>query len=126
MATKIFRCNHCGNIITHLTNSGVPVVCCGEKMVELVPNTTDAATEKHVPDVKVDGKKVIVTVGSVEHPMIEEHFIEWILVETKEGVQVKWLKAGQKPTHEFVLSEGDELVAVYEYCNLHGLWVKNF
>ncbi|MBO5805152.1 MAG: desulfoferrodoxin [Bacteroidales bacterium] len=126
MATKIFRCNHCGNIITHLTNSGVPVVCCGEKMVELVPNTTDAATEKHVPDVKVDGKKVIVTVGSVEHPMVEEHFIEWILVETKEGVQVKWLKAGQKPTHEFVLSEGDELVAVYEYCNLHGLWVKNF
>ena len=91
MATKIFRCNHCGNIITHLTNSGVPVVCCGEKMVELVPNTTDAATEKHVPDVKVDGKKVIVTVGSVEHPMVEEHFIEWILVETKEGVQVKWL-----------------------------------
>ena len=126
MATKIFRCNHCGNIITHLTNSGVPVVCCGEKMVELVPNTTDAATEKHVPEVKVDGKKVIVTVGSVEHPMVEEHFIEWILVETKEGVQVKWLKAGQKPTHEFVLSEGDELVAVYEYCNLHGLWVKNF
>ena len=126
MATKIFRCNHCGNIITHLTNSGVPVVCCGEKMVELVPNTTDAATEKHVPDVKVDGKKVIVTVGSVEHPMVEEHFIEWILVKTKEGVQVKWLKAGQKPTHEFVLSEGDELVAVYEYCNLHGLWVKNF
>lgn len=126
MATKIFRCNHCGNIITHLTNSGVPVVCCGEKMVELVPNTTDAATEKHVPDVKVEGKKVIVTVGSVEHPMVEEHFIEWILVETKEGVQVKWLKAGQKPTHEFVLSEGDELVAVYEYCNLHGLWVKNF
>lgn len=126
MATKIFRCNHCGNIITHLTNSGVPVVCCGEKMVELVPNTTDAATEKHVPDVKVDGKKVIVTVGSVEHPMVEEHFIEWILVETKEGTQVKWLKAGQKPTHEFVLSEGDELVAVYEYCNLHGLWVKNF
>ena len=126
MATKIFRCNHCGNIITHLTNSGVPVVCCGEKMVELVPNTTDAATEKHVPDVKVDGKKVIVTVGSVEHPMVEEHFIEWILVETKEGVQVKWLKAGKKPTHEFVLSEGDELVAVYEYCNLHGLWVKNF
>ena len=126
MATKIFRCNHCGHIITHLTNSGEPVVCCGEKMVELVPNTTDAATEKHVPDVKVDGKKVIVTVGSVEHPMVEEHFIEWILVETKEGVQVKWLKAGQKPTHEFVLSEGDELVAVYEYCNLHGLWVKNF
>ncbi len=126
MATKIFRCNHCGNIITHLTNSGVPVVCCGEKMVELVPNTTDAATEKHVPDVKVEGKKVIVTVGSVEHPMVEEHFIEWILVETKQGTQVKWLKAGQKPTHEFVLAEGDELVAVYEYCNLHGLWVKNF
>ena len=124
MATKIFRCNHCGNIITHLINSGVPVVCCGEKMVELVPNTTDAATEKHVPDVKVEGDKVMVTVGSVEHPMVTEHFIEWILVESKEGIQVKWLKAGQKPTHTFVLAEGDELVAVYEYCNLHGLWKK--
>ena len=124
MATKIFRCNHCGNIITHLTNSGVPVVCCGEKMVELVPNTTDAATEKHVPDVKVEGNKVMVTVGSVEHPMVTEHFIEWILVESKEGIQVKWLKAGQKSTHTFVLAEGDELMAVYEYCNLHGLWKK--
>lgn len=126
MATKIFRCKHCGNIITHLTNSGVPVVCCGEKMVELVPNTTDAATEKHVPDVKVEGNKVLVTVGSVEHPMVEEHFIEWILVESKQGIQVKWLKAGEKPTHTFVLSECDELVAVYEYCNLHGLWKKEF
>ena len=119
MATKILRCKHCGNIITHLNDSKVPVVCCGEKMEVLVPNTTDAATEKHVPDVKVEGKKVIVTVGSVEHPMVEEHFIEWILVESKQGIQVKWRKAGQKPSHSFILSDDDELVAVYEYCNLH-------
>lgn len=124
MATKILRCKHCGNIITHLNDSKVPVVCCGEKMEVLVPNTTDAATEKHVPDVKVEGKEVIVTVGSVEHPMVEEHFIEWILVESKQGIQVKWLKAGQKPSHSFILSDDDELVAVYEYCNLHGLWKK--
>ena len=124
MKAKFYICEHCGNLIGMINDAGVPMVCCGEKMVELVPNTTDAATEKHVPDVKVEGNKVMVTVGSVEHPMVTEHFIEWILVESKEGIQVKWLKAGQKPTHTFVLAEGDELVAVYEYCNLHGLWKK--
>lgn len=125
MATKIFRCNHCGNIITHLHKTAVPVMCCGQKMEELVANTTDAATEKHVPAVEVNGRDVKVTVGSVEHPMVAEHFIQWILVESKQGIQIKWLNAGEAPVQNFTLAEGDELVSVYEYCNLHGLWAWN-
>jgi len=121
---KFYVCPHCGNIVTFAENKGVPVMCCGQKMVELIPGTTDAAVEKHVPEVKVDGKKVIVDVGSVTHPMTEEHLIKFIAVETKEGSQIKFLTAADKPHAEFALSDTDELVAVYEYCNLHGLWKK--
>ena len=121
MAVKFFKCNHCGNVIMKVVDSKVPVVCCGEKMVELVPNTTDAATEKHVPDVKVDGKKVIVTVGSVEHPMVEEHFIQWVYMQTDRGGQRKNLTPGAEPTVTFALAD-EKPLAVYAYCNLHGLW----
>ncbi len=117
-----YRCNHCGNIITHLNASGVPVVCCGEKMQKLEPNTTDAAGEKHVPVIAVEGAKVTVTVGSVEHPMLDAHYIQWIALETAQGCQVKALKPGEKPQAVFMLAEGDKAVATYEYCNLHGLW----
>ena len=75
---KFYVCNHCGNIIAYVKSSGVPVVCCGDVMKELVPNTTDAAVEKHVPVIHTDGQKVTVTVGSAKHPMLEEHYIEWI------------------------------------------------
>lgn len=119
---KFYFCRHCGNIITHFKDSGVRVVCCGEKMQELVPGTTDGATEKHVPVVKIEGNKVTVTVGSVEHPMVEAHFIEWIVLETERGFQKKELKPGEKPEAEFLLAEGEDAVAAYEYCNLHGLW----
>lgn len=119
---KFYICNHCHNIITYVNASGVPVVCCGEKMQELVPNTTDAATEKHVPIVEVNGQKVTVTVGSVNHPMLAEHFIMWIALETKQGIQRKELLPGADPRAEFALCEGDEVIAAYEYCNLHGLW----
>lgn len=102
--------------------SGAPVVCCGEKMVELVPNTTDAAQEKHVPVIAVDGQKVTVTVGSVDHPMMEEHYITFIVLETKQGRQRKVLNPGEAPKAEFMICEGDEVVAAYEYCNLHGFW----
>ena len=112
---KFYICNHCGNIIAYVKSSGVPVVCCGEKMQELVPNTTDAAVEKHVPVIQIDGSKVTVTVGSAEHPMIPEHYIQWI-------AQRKELQPGQKPQAEFMLCEGDEAEAAYAYCNLHGLW----
>lgn len=86
---KFYICNHCGNIIAYVKSSGVPVVCCGEKMQELVPNTTDAAVEKHVPVIQIDGSKVTVTVGSAEHPMIPEHYIQWIALATRQGNQRK-------------------------------------
>ncbi len=119
---KFFICEHCGNIVEMVKDKGVPVVCCGQKMTELIPGTSDGAAEKHVPVYTVDGNKVTVTVGSVEHPMLEAHFIEWIAVETEKGAQRKTLKAGDKPCAEFILTEDDAVVAVYAYCNLHGLW----
>ena len=119
---KFYRCEHCGNIITFVHSAGVPVMCCGQKMTELVPGTTDGAAEKHVPVVEVQGSTVQVKVGSVEHPMLPEHFIQFIAIETKEGSQIKYLQPGQKPQAAFVLADGDQLVAAYEYCNLHGLW----
>ena len=119
---KFFRCEHCGNIIDFVKASGVPVVCCGEKMKELVPNTSDGAHEKHVPVVKVEGNKVAVRVGSVDHPMLPEHFIEWIVLETSCGVYRRPLKPGDAPAAEFYLSEGETVKETYAYCNLHGLW----
>ena len=109
-------------IIAYVKSSGVPVVCCGDVMKELVPNTTDAAVEKHVPVIHTDGQKVTVTVGSAKHPMLEEHYIEWIALATKQGNQRKELKPGQEPQAEFMISEDDEVLEVYAYCNLHGLW----
>ena len=94
-------------------------------MEEMIPNTTDAAVEKHVPAVEINGRDVIVTVGSAAHPMLEEHFIMWIALETKEGAQRKTLAAGSAPSVKFAMSEGDEAIAVYAYCNLHGLWKKD-
>ena len=99
-------------------------MCCGKTMTKLEPNTTDGAMEKHVPVIEKDGNKVIVRVGSVEHPMLEAHYIQFIVLETKQGYQKKDLKPGDKPCAEFVLADGDEAVAAYEYCNLHGLWTK--
>ena len=119
---KFYRCEHCGNIITFVHSAGVPVMCCGQKMTELVPGTTDGAAEKHVPVVEVQGSTVQVKVGSVEHPMLPEHFIQFIAIETKQGSQIKYLQPGEKPQASFVLADGDQLVAAYEYCNLHGLW----
>ena len=119
---KFYVCEHCGNKVTFVDNKGVPVVCCGQKMEELVPNTTDAAVEKHVPVVALDGNVVSVTVGSVVHPMTEEHLIERIIVETTQGYYVKNLEYTDTPTATYSLNQNEELVAVYEYCNLHGLW----
>ena len=121
---EFYRCEHCGNIVIKLTDKGVPVVCCGEPMKKLEPGATDGAFEKHVPAVTVDGSKVTVQVGEVEHPMLPEHFIQWIVLETAQGYQVKKLNAGDKPVAEFIVSDDDKAVAAYEYCNLHGLWVK--
>ena len=119
---KFYVCNHCGNIVHFVKNKGVPVVCCGEKMSELIPGTSDGAAEKHVPEVKVDGNKVTVTVGSVAHPMQDVHYIEWVILETEKGYQKVDLKPDQAPVAEFIVPEGDKPIAAYEYCNLHGLW----
>ena len=120
---KFFVCNHCGNMIGLLHDAGVPMMCCGEKMVELVPNTTDAAQEKHVPVATVEGNKVVVNVGSVDHPMLDEHWIQWVYLETDKGGHRKVLNPGEKPNVVFALTEDEKPLAVYEYCNLHGLWV---
>ncbi len=121
---KFYRCEHCGNIITKVNDSGVPVVCCGQPMTELVPGATDGAYEKHVPAVTVEGNTVKVQVGEVEHPMMAEHYIQFIALETAKGCQIRYLKPDEKPAAEFSIASDDKAVAVYEYCNLHGLWVK--
>lgn len=122
MEQKYYVCEHCGNVITFVKNAGVPVMCCGQKMKEIVPGTTDAAVEKHLPLIKQEGNLVTVEVGSVEHPMAAEHSIEWISIQTREGSQRKALAPGQRPAAVFALADGDVLEAAYAYCNLHGLW----
>ena len=120
-----YRCPHCGNFVTFLTEkTAVTPMCCGVKMEEVVANTVDAAREKHVPEVSVEGNLVKVQVGSVEHPMLDNHYIQFIILETKNGYQKKDLKPGDKPCADFLVAPGDKAVAVYEYCNLHGLWKK--
>lgn len=119
---KFYKCLTCGKIIVVLTDTGVPTICCGENMKELVAGEVDAALEKHVPVVAVDGNILNVTVGSVEHPMLAEHYITMIAVETDKGFQVKNLKPGEAPKASFALAPDEKAVAVYEYCNLHGLW----
>ena len=118
---KFFK-GKCGTVVTKLFETE----CEGGPLEELIPNTTDAAGEKHVPVIAVDGQTVTVTVGEVAHPMMDAHYIQFIILETKNGYQKKDLKPGQEPKAEFVLAAGDEAVAVYEYCNLHGLWKKEF
>ena len=122
MELKVYICEHCGNIVMKVKDQGVPVMCCGQKMKELIPGTTDAAAEKHVPTYQVQGNLVQVTVGSVEHPMLPAHDIEWIALKTKQGVQLKELKPDEKPAAVFSLADADEVEEVYAYCNLHSLW----
>ena len=122
MNQKFFVCEKCGNIIAMVKESGAKVVCCGQKMTELIPGTVEASHEKHIPVYEVVGNKVKVTVGSVEHPMSEEHYIEWVSLQTKYGNQRKQLSPGDKPTVCFSICDGDEVEAVYAYCNLHSLW----
>ena len=122
MEMKFYRCSHCGQIIAIVKKTGVPVICCGEPMKEIVPGTVDASLEKHVPVFEVKGGKVFVTVGAVPHPMLPEHYIEWVSLQTKFGNQRKALEPGQAPEVCFRLCEDDEVLAVYAYCNLHSLW----
>jgi len=118
---KFCKCQHCGNMVGLIEDRGAPLVCCGEEMAELVPNTVEASLEKHLPAVAVSGDSVSVQVGSTLHPMENEHHIAFVFVETECGGQRKSLKVGAEPKLAFCLSD-DKPVAVFAYCNLHGLW----
>ena len=119
--TKFYICEKCGNTVEIIHASGVPLVCCGQKMTEIKPGTTEASLEKHIPVVEYSGNTVKVTVGSVLHPMTEEHSIEWVYLETDKGGQRKTFAAGDAPEVTFAIAD-ERPIAVYAYCNLHGLW----
>lgn len=118
---RFYVCEHCGNIIGVIHNAGVPMMCCGQKMTLLEPGTVEASHEKHIPVVEKNGDIVKVTIGSVAHPMLEEHHISWVYLQTNRGGQRKCLPIGGEPTVSFALCD-ETPVAVYAYCNLHGLW----
>ena len=153
MENEVFyRCERCGNIVAMLKSGGGTLTCCGQDMTKLEANSTDAAQEKHVPIIEKTTGEINVTVGSVAHPMIEEHYIEWIALVTENEIQIKYLKPGMKPKARFAYyDENREIIytgkddeevlncegqpcnfvihkggprhaAVYAYCNLHGLW----
>jgi len=105
-----------------MESSGVKVICCGEEMQPLLPKTQDLGQEKHVPVITKTGNKVTVKVGSVEHPMVAEHYIQWIILQTKKGYQKIDLQPNQKPEATFYIDDDDEVETAYEYCSVHGLW----
>ena len=119
---RFFKCPICGKVIAIVKETAVPTICCGQPMVELVPNTQDGAVEKHIPVFEVKGNVVHVQVGSVEHPMVDNHYIEWIVLKTNFGNQRKILKPGDKPVADFALLPGEKVEEVLELCNLHGLY----
>ncbi|HPE39405.1 MAG TPA: desulfoferrodoxin family protein [Bacillota bacterium] len=121
---KFSLCKNCGNLVGSIIDSGIPIVCCGQKMEELEPNTVDASQEKHVPIVSFDDCKIHVEVGAVQHPMTEEHYISFIYVQTENGGMRKKLQPGELPVADFYVTN-DKPVAVYAYCNLHGLWMTS-
>lgn len=118
---RFYICKHCGNIVGMIHASGVSLVCCGEKMAQLEAGTVEASREKHIPVVKVEGNTVVANIGSVAHPMSEEHSITWVYLQTDRGGQRKCLNPGDEPVVTFALAD-EKPVAVYAYCNLHGLW----
>jgi len=117
-----FICKHCSSIIGPINHAGITLTCCGEEMPELVPNTSDAAAEKHVPVIKVEGNIVTIDIGSVPHPMTEAHHISKVYLQTEKGGQHKLLAPDNRPTVKFALTEDDKPVTAFAYCNLHGLW----
>ena len=118
---KFYICEHCGNIVDVINDAGVPMMCCGQKMTKIEAGTVEASREKHIPVVTVEGNIVKVEVGSVIHPMVPEHSILWIYLQTDQGGQLKYLEVGTDPVASFALAD-EKPVAAYAYCNLHGLW----
>lgn len=122
MEMKFYRCKHCGQIVAIVKKTAANIICCGEEMEEIIPGSVDASLEKHVPKVEVNGNLVVVRIGDIPHPMIDEHYIEWVGLKTKQGNQRKALKPHDEPIVCFKMCDGDEVEACYAYCNLHGLW----
>lgn len=119
--THFYTCPHCTNLLELIHNAGAPLVCCGEEMLHLVPNTVEASQEKHLPVVTVVGDSLRVEIGSAPHPMLDAHYICWVFLQTEAGIQRKWLAPGDPPQVTFALGN-DKPLAVSAYCNLHGLW----
>lgn len=122
---KFYKCALCGSVVVKLNAEGCAPSCCGKPMEELIPGTVDAAVEKHVPAVVEKENKVYVQVGEVIHPMLENHYIEWIYLLTDKGGTFHFLKPGDEPKTVFPLLEDEVVLEVYAYCNLHGLWKAN-
>lgn len=122
MEMKFYKCVHCGQIVAIVKDTGLPLSCCGDEMREIKPGTVDASIEKHVPVYEIKDGKVMVSVGTMAHPMEDNHYIEWIAIQTKNGNQRKELKPGMEPKACFAICDGDEIEAVYAFCNLHSLW----
>lgn len=122
MELKFYYCKTCGKVIALVEDSSTPTICCGETMERMIPCTTDGAFEKHVPIIRVEGNRVSIIVGAQMHPMIKEHYIQWVLLETNRGFQRKFLHPGDFPKADFIMISGEKVVAAYEYCNLHKLW----
>lgn len=121
---KFYKCLHCGNIVEMIKDTYVPLFCCGEKMMELIPGSIDGAKEKHIPIIKEDDGLVTINVGEIDHPMLPEHYIEWIIVHTDRGIYRKHLKPNDKPEAKFAILENEIVLSSYAYCNIHGLWKK--
>ena len=119
---KLLKCQKCGKIIIVLDEGSPSTICCGEDMIELVPRSIDGAIEKHVPVVDIKDNELNIKVGEVEHPMTEEHYIKFIIIETTKGYMIKKLNPNDKPEARFILAYNEEYINTYAYCNLHGLW----
>ncbi len=119
--SKFVVCEVCGNIAEKVYETGVPMMCCGKKMLEMVANTTEAATEKHLPLIDIKEKEVLVNVGEIEHPMGKEHLINWVTIQTTKGWKFHRFNDTDKPTVSFKL-DNESVISAYAYCNLHGLW----
>ena len=123
---EYLKCNLCGNVATLLVNNGAQIVCCGAKMGKMDANTVDASTEKHVPVISTNDTEVTVTVGEVIHPNDQAHHVSFIALRTDKGVQYKTPAIDSQPVAKFKVLDDERIISAYEYCNLHGLWKKDF
>lgn len=122
---KFYICSRCGQIVGIVRKTSVPMICCGEDMMEIIPHSTeDSVGEKHIPVYKIKNGRVTVNVGSVPHPMTSDHYIEWVAIVTSKGNQRKCLKPGDAPEVTFLLEKDEILKEIYAYCNIHSLWIN--